>query len=1038
MIAKARSQIVSLPTKSSTLGRTMTVDISHLDGLANFWKNGVSDSSRLWQVLADNYINKPYLDAPSIFSSFYDITYNDFTLHHRNHDTTHAVRQRLYSKNYINSIESYGREEYTHIASEIKTNPEIQACLELAVYLCRSGRTNEKSGQKDPSNAKRSAELFSVVATKLGFDPGLIKFLAFSIEMHNPKLQDYPELIANLPGEHKSQLASVLKGVLDLSHHTDLVRCKVGSPDEPVKEKIEQALLTFLDPQKINVKRATNNLLIHATQLCKMTGTRVKFQSFSQQDEDNNPKLKILHAKNVVTSTEQMKSIKLDLQKITHEGPNGDFDELLRNIPQTGILDLTNQQINPLQLEQIKKCIKENFIKKANLLGIKPVELQKELAGFLEAKSAQQEVRIEINHISPLNQALVEDFNKQFRQQAMDKEKISMKFEPSRLGAAWAKGIGSFFSQLWKEIKGDIPKFGGTSHFTQLTSVKKLSNQVLENQYNQQKKPVPPISDMMSKELQTFQTDDVQLEPGEMLLFHGTSSEVSPLIMQNGFNEERCKYVMGNGYGPLGKGVYFTSELSKAASFSTCSECRQSGQCCCLKAGTTQPADRIILVCKVFVGVPEVILKKGNLKERTQPNKPFDSHIALSNNIDPISDFRSTEVCVPSGKQVIPLYEIRFSSQPNLIQLSNWKKMITENGLIEMTELSEIKTSLNLLAQIQTLRNISAPFENIKERAKETISCVDKAIEYLTKKKQTMESKGAPNENDLNKVHIQLRDLHNLKSQLSTLENQNTDFAPRLPNKKSQTRNELGFTKKLLRLILLKEMAIKNESKNLAVIINKFPGKPNEFQDNVIEWLNLAIERNQYKGVKENMQHRIIMTQKMIHLRDALNDLKEQNLSEEDLNKKTHQLIGKTVNEFKDYGAVNPLIFKSTAYTNLCDFLETSKKVYHLNSAPQVTSTHLNYKPTLNHSNVSTNSVGHLNLNKPNKNDYQPLKQIQEDSIQKSQPLSPSNACDSIEKTDNSQLTQKFRHHMINSRTNTAQEISGNDDDLEDEKEYRP
>ncbi|WP_156812578.1 hypothetical protein, partial [Legionella tunisiensis] len=75
-----KSSLIKLPTKSSTLGRTMTVDLSPLSQFKRFWEKGQSDRSSVWQVLANNYINKPYLDIPWLFRGAYDITHGDFTV----------------------------------------------------------------------------------------------------------------------------------------------------------------------------------------------------------------------------------------------------------------------------------------------------------------------------------------------------------------------------------------------------------------------------------------------------------------------------------------------------------------------------------------------------------------------------------------------------------------------------------------------------------------------------------------------------------------------------------------------------------------------------------------------------------------------------------------------------------------------------------------------------------------------------------------------------------------------------------------------
>ena len=150
-------------------------------------------------------------------------------------------------------------------------------------------------------NGSDKSNLWQVLANhyiNLGFNEGLIDFLQFAIGTHAPKLDQHLDLVAKLPGNHKLQLAKLLKGVIDLSHHTDLVRCKVGPPKEPARDQIEEELHEFSDPDKINIKRATTNFLLHAIQACKMTGTRVKFQTYGKYKKvlTINPILQLLRA----------------------------------------------------------------------------------------------------------------------------------------------------------------------------------------------------------------------------------------------------------------------------------------------------------------------------------------------------------------------------------------------------------------------------------------------------------------------------------------------------------------------------------------------------------------------------------------------------------------------------------------------------------------------------------------------------------------------------------------------------------------------
>ncbi len=130
----------------------------------------------------------------------------------------------------------------------------------------------------------------------------MIEFLAFSVATHKPNFADYSDLVNKLPGNDKENLAKLLYRIIDLSHHTDLVRCKTGGPDQPVRKDIEHELDELLAENQIDVPKAVSNLLTYAIQSCKTTGTRVKYREFGKENTDNNAQLKVLHTQNVLWS----------------------------------------------------------------------------------------------------------------------------------------------------------------------------------------------------------------------------------------------------------------------------------------------------------------------------------------------------------------------------------------------------------------------------------------------------------------------------------------------------------------------------------------------------------------------------------------------------------------------------------------------------------------------------------------------------------------------------------------------------------------
>jgi len=95
--------------------------------------------------------------------------------------------------------------------------------------LLRVGRTNERSGENDPSFATRSAEVFTQVALALNFSIGLVESIAACIGEFAPIMSEY--FAQKIPyvgfsGKIEEQLAKarLVKGILDLSHNMDLVR----------------------------------------------------------------------------------------------------------------------------------------------------------------------------------------------------------------------------------------------------------------------------------------------------------------------------------------------------------------------------------------------------------------------------------------------------------------------------------------------------------------------------------------------------------------------------------------------------------------------------------------------------------------------------------------------------------------------------------------------------------------------------------------------------------------------------------------------
>lgn len=909
---------IKLDPPSSTLNRTMTIDTDHVSDSAKFWSipsNSGSSENQIWQTCAKQYINKPYLDVMRPMRRFYDISDNGFTIHHRNHDVTHAVRQRHYAQQYLIIIQDTGNPEFKQAAQSINQNKEMKAALELAIYLCRSGRTNEKSGQEDPSNAKRSAALFSEVAKELEIDPGLINFLQFAVATHAPDLnkEKYQELINGIPGkpEEKHALAELMKGVIDLSHHTDLVRCKVGPPKQPVGDQIEKELSHFVDTKKANPKIISQNMLAHAAKACELTGTRIKYNTFKHQSPENNPRLKAKYTQNVDSCFEMLNSLELDVYK------NPRIETILNQVEESSSLNLSNQELNEFELETVKTFISENSLTSVNLIGIKPDSARQQIESVCS-------LYIDIKTITVRQGDDISPINSQFRQAAINEQKVSMRFEPSRIGGAYLSGgITGLFKQLWREVKGDIPRYGGADNFTEISNIKKLQNSTIEDNYDDHKHPVASLPTQLIDSLHTLDMDDIHLQPGEMLLYHGVSQDIAPLIMNSGFDEERCKYVPGNGYGPLGKGVYFTNELSKAGTFASCPMCNQCGECGCVDPETGDQPDRVILVSKVFVGNPEIILRKGDIQERTEPSEGYDSCISLSKNIDPISGFRSTEICIPKGAQAVPLYAVNYKSQPSLLKKGMIERKFSECGL---TKNKNVQTGVKSILE-DSKHLIGSHQKNFRSFRTTSLQLMEK-VDTL---KNTLEEQKAntTTPKEITALKTQINTLSRLNKQLKTYSKE--DIKPQIMQ--NPEKQKTGILLKIKSLFISKEQALKQKLlTDFKAVGNISKMKPSEFIDKQINLLNTAIERDCAKGThifmkKSYPQHRAVVTNAMVRLRSKLMHLQTLNLSEQDLARKSAEITGNIIGMAGVGGELLEEIKSSTNYKLLYNLNHMSSAI---------------------------------------------------------------------------------------------------------------
>ncbi|STX50453.1 Uncharacterised protein [Legionella busanensis] len=190
----------------------------------------------LYQALAANIINIPYVD---IKHNFMEV--DGVIIYRPNHDVGHSLRQAANTQFLLETIATVGLPEIQNALQRL-TNEEREAVM-LAAFLFRAGRTNERGGISDPSNAERSALIFTEIAKAVEFNAALVDNIAFSMCHYIPILDK--EFTTSVPhqgyeGDKSTQInkSRLVKGVLDLSHHSDLVRCW-GNIDRINKNNLE-------------------------------------------------------------------------------------------------------------------------------------------------------------------------------------------------------------------------------------------------------------------------------------------------------------------------------------------------------------------------------------------------------------------------------------------------------------------------------------------------------------------------------------------------------------------------------------------------------------------------------------------------------------------------------------------------------------------------------------------------------------------------------------------------------------------------------
>lgn len=277
-----------------------------LDEFSAYWKHPHANllKQRLFQQLAEDIIEVPYVDQPKDYETRFDLV-----AFHTNHGTTHGMRLVTLFNQFLRLFKS--------LPLNKAFSPEEEHCLQLAMFLFRSGRTNELGWSGDPSYSLRSAQIFTHIATKLGYKTSLIDMIARCFDYKTPLSMnkcDDQSLAVSPPR------ASLYQTLFALSHISDLVRCNSSYPT--LAEKIKNRLRPFLDwLNEEELESITHQFLVFAAQCCQTTGAPMFIRDLYpmiQGSPFGSSHLAVRSVANFLTTFETLKHLPMELDEIIH------------------------------------------------------------------------------------------------------------------------------------------------------------------------------------------------------------------------------------------------------------------------------------------------------------------------------------------------------------------------------------------------------------------------------------------------------------------------------------------------------------------------------------------------------------------------------------------------------------------------------------------------------------------------------------------------------------------------------------------------
>jgi hypothetical protein len=278
-LAKLHSaQAIVLKTAKHKTPDVVVLMPHELEKHQRFWEqaDATQQFGQVAQVLSDFIVNTPYAGVAHDEISRSDPKFllqpnsNDsMDVWRANHGTEHSIRQAVASMKLLDMVKANGKPE--HKAAAASMTSEESSCMALAAYLFRAGRTNERGGKEDPSNAERSAILFRQVAERLGYNKELVDHIVYLMSSHIPVESNQSQFVQGHPNGLPLEKAKLVKRILDISHHSDLQRC--WNNDEcqisiPINSQIEYLMGSPSAP-------ATQKILVAMAQMAAASGDQV-------------------------------------------------------------------------------------------------------------------------------------------------------------------------------------------------------------------------------------------------------------------------------------------------------------------------------------------------------------------------------------------------------------------------------------------------------------------------------------------------------------------------------------------------------------------------------------------------------------------------------------------------------------------------------------------------------------------------------------------------------------------------------------------